>query len=380
MSGILVATSAPAPHLQDVTAYLLHSGWCLTNRSTRWATYARGVDGDALSIEVPLVTQAPDYPRAVETLLRDLERVESRPAAAILRDILRTTVDAVRLSLSGTATRDGTIDLEGGRLAHQAARDLLLAAACSAIAPRSVYSRRKPDDAMAFLRRARFGPSEYGSFVITLEAPLPPQLQEPSGAELWDAPFERKVTTTLAVAVAGSLSAMQEAAATGKLAPFQERTALGVSANLCEALADLMDAAQAEALSADFSFATARPVPDGTPRSVRLPADAVPVFRAAARAMKAQAEWPGTEVAGPVIKLSRETAGAGGRVVLHADVDGRTRPVRVDLGREDYQRAIEAHAKGRLVRAVGDLVQERAALVLRNLRQFVLEADVEGVD
>ena len=61
MSGIIITASAPTPHLQDVTAYLLHSGWQLASRSARWATYLKTISGDAIALDVPLVTQAPVF-------------------------------------------------------------------------------------------------------------------------------------------------------------------------------------------------------------------------------------------------------------------------------------------------------------------------------
>jgi hypothetical protein len=54
------------------------------------------------------------------------------------------------------------------------------------IDPRPVFPKRKPEDAMDLLDRARFGQTEVGSFVLTLECTIAPRLQQPLLADEGD--------------------------------------------------------------------------------------------------------------------------------------------------------------------------------------------------
>ena len=62
-------------------------------------------------------------------------------AGALVADPFR--IDVVRLALEGATTRDGGLPVESGPATFQAARDLLLAAAGSAVEPNQGRSRRQ---------------------------------------------------------------------------------------------------------------------------------------------------------------------------------------------------------------------------------------------
>lgn len=371
------AAAVPSPG--EVAAYLLQEAWTFQRADASWAVYAKTVGGEPVELEVPQQAAARDYARAVSVLLSDLARLEQRDPSAVLRDVRASSLDIVRLAVEGSSTRDGRISVEAGRRVYEAARDLLLAAACSVLDARPVFPRRKPDEAMSLLGRARFGETELGSFVLTMECAVPPRLQASlldDDADA-DAPFERKTCLRLADALLATEVAARESAASGRVEPFRERSQRGVSANLCEAVAEILDATAGEALRAGFSFASRRPVRRDAPRSVTFSADTVPTLREAAARLRDEARYPATEVQGPVWQLKRPTTSGSGEAVLRADVDGRMGSVKLRLEEADYARAIDAHRDGSLLRCTGDLQREGRSWVLlypRDLRT-VLEGD-----
>lgn len=359
---VTVARPAAVPAPDEVAAWLRQAGWVHRESTDRWALFEADRLGDRVAIEVPLRSGAPDYPRAFGVLLRDLAAVERRDEAGLLEDIHASTVDVVRLALEGQATRDGRMPVEAGRRVFGAARDLLLAAACSVVDPRPAYATRKAERAMSVVEQARFGQTKVGSFVLTLETSIPPRL-DPAlfDDEDVDAPMERKATVRLARAVAAAELATRGSSASGTLAPYEERTGLGVSANLCDALAELLEAAKADTLRASFSFAPRRPVARDVPRSTIFSADMAPTLRSAASALRDVAPMPGLEILGNVVQLESEYAAEGGGVLLRGVVEGRMMRVRVRLTSAGYAVAMEAHTKGALVRCVGDLARGAGA-------------------
>lgn len=370
---------AAAPNPSELVAYLRQQGWALVSVNADWAVCTQYVDGEAIVIEVPQQAAARDYARAVSVLLDDLARLERRSAANVLRDVKATSVDVVRIAIDGSSTRDGRIAVEAGRRVYEAARDLLLSAACSVIDPRPVFAKRKPEEAMRLLNTARFGQTEVGSFVLTIECSVAPRLQQPliEDEDDTDAPFERKACVRLARATVAAEVATRESAASGSIEPFQRGAKQGVSANLCDAIAEMLDSTNAEALTLGFSFASRRPLVRTVPRLVVFSSDTSAVLREAAARLRDEASYPATEVVGTVVRLDSHNLTVGGDAVLRAEWDGRVRPVKVTLDAEGYARAIQAHGERALIRMVGDLVREGRSWCLRNPREFTTVSDVD---
>lgn len=262
---------------------------------------------------------------------------------------------------------------------YGAAYDLLLSAACSVINPRPVFANRKPDEAMRLLGRAYFGQTEVGSFVLTMECTIAPGLQRTllGDEDGPDEPFERRVCIMLAQALQGAEAATRESAASARLDPFASRAEAGVSADLCDAVAEVIEATSADALRASFSFAARRRLAVNVPRQVVFSSDTAPILREAAARLRNESTYPETELVGPVVKLDSSDATRGGDVVLKALIDGRYRSVRVALPPEPYQKAIDAHREHLLVRCTGELAREGRSLALRNATDFLALADSE---
>src|SRR5438445_10304022 len=164
--------------------------------------------------------------------------------------------------------------------AFQHMRDLMLAAACAAVAPKQVFAKRKPDQAMKYLREARIGQTQRGSYVITVLSPVPPVLLAGNQAvllpEVEDEPFSRKTVRTLADAWAATTEGVQSAASSGKLDLLTKGVARGVSANLCEAILGLHEGSGARGVEFSFSWAPSRGAPQNIKSAQWLQTDSMP--------------------------------------------------------------------------------------------------------
>jgi hypothetical protein len=181
-----------------VSAYLRSTGWELLESKRSWARFRIVLDGQEIVLEVSSNGQAADYARRFHELVQDLQLIEHRSAEALVRDIRASASDVIRLRLTGNLA-SGRIPVELGARAFQCTRDLLLAAACATLDKRPVYSRKKPAAAMDYLRRVSFGPTEGGSFVLTVESSVPPRLEgsaaDPALAD--HEPFERAAASSM---------------------------------------------------------------------------------------------------------------------------------------------------------------------------------------
>jgi hypothetical protein len=161
-------------------------------------------------------------------------------------------------------------------------------------------------EAMKLLDRARFGQTEVGSFVITIECSVAPTLQASLLDDDVDAPMERKAIARLAIGLVATQTAMVESLTSGGIAAFEKRTREGVSANLCDAIAEMLEATNAESVKTSFAFAANRPVKKSFPQSVTFTADSAGTLREAATQMRATTSYLGIELLGPVFKLQRD--------------------------------------------------------------------------
>lgn len=365
-------TGVPTP--AELAAYLKQAAWTNTKADSHWAEYSKSIEGEKVTLEVPQRVAARDYYRAVAVLIQDLSRLEQRKTGLLVKEIRTSTVDVIRLGLSGASTQDGGIPIDAGRRVYSAARDLLLAGACSVVEPRAVFVKRKPDEAMALLSRARFGQTEVGSFVLTMECSVPPQLGQLAlvDADDPDAPFERKTSLLLARALQNTENAVRRSTAADSLDPFRESIASGVSANLCDAIAEMLDATSADVLRAGFSFASRRPVDLLVPRSVSFSADTSEILREASKQLRDEASYPNTEFEGTVVKLNSQDSSTGGEVVLRGVVDGSSRNIRVSLSALAYETAIRAHKDGSLVGCTGDLARVGRSWALASPHAFTV--------
>jgi len=378
-TDLIIPQRAATPTPGEVTAYLRATGWFASVVNERWAEYRRQLDdGDAV-VEVPQRAQAPDYARVVLRVLDYLAELERRPVATVHQDIRSIATDRVRLRLEGPGIVAGRLSVEAGWQVYEAARDLLLAAACAAHRTAAVFPRRKPGESMAVLDHARFGLAEVGSFVLNIESDVAPALQQPLVDATNDpsAPAERKATIQLARALHAAQAATHDAIARGELTSFKHSVASGVSANLCDAIADMITASDATSLDASVTFATRRPVATELQQRASFTAEARDVLRAAAKELRQETSYYGIEVAGLVRRLESGNVAKRGVVVLHGVVDGRARPVRVDLAPSDYQIAVTAHGQGQMVECVGDLERQGRSWVLLNHRHFRIIEDPE---
>ena len=311
--------------------------------------------------------------------------MEQRRDEEVVRDLLATGSDLIRVRAPSRDAASGSLPLEAAVAFVERSRDMMLAAACSAINKRSYFATRKPVQATDYLSKVRMGQTERGSYVLTILSPVAPALvsegELPLGLEPAE-PYERRVTRTLAEGLAALGSAARQAASSGGMAAFQQAVALGVSANLCEAIAGLSAVSPGEGLDVSVAWSPARTVNQGVPSRIILGSDTIPLIQEAARLFKDTAPVDDIELQGFVTRLSRGPSDESGEITLEGPVDGELRRVAVELtDKKVYALAVRAHEHRARVGCLGNLIRQGQgrSFRLQNPRYLrLLEADDEG--
>jgi hypothetical protein len=143
---------------------------------------------------------------------------------------------------------------------------------------------------------------------------------------------------------------------------FDQEIEDGLSANLCEALIKL--AGEKSRLDGRLAlrvrWALTRPTGERA-TTVEIERGEISRLHEIAEILKRIEPIPDATVRGPVVRLAREPGEEHGRIEIHADIDGRTKLVRILVDLSDYQLAWTAHVGDREIAATG--VLERAGKV-----------------
>lgn len=374
---------AALSHL-ELRAYLLARGWREEGRlGDKAQVLARHVAAENVEILLPLREDLGDYLSRMTEAVHVLAQVEQRPEHSILADLSLAGCDVVRVRAAESAD-NGTISLLSGVTLYTQARELLLAAACTAQSPRPVFHSRKPQAALDYLANVRMGQSERGSYVATLLSPVDPALrpgsQIPLSPEVDQDPYERAVTKTLVRALKAARQAVTEAIATDGFEAFQSRVEHGVSANLCEALADLVDSTGT--VDIGVTWAQVRPVHGekaSAPVRVEFTRTAGKVLHEAARQFRSREPLLEQVLIGWVTRLGRGPDDERGAASLSLLVDGKPKTAKVTgLGQAEYGKLAQANVERKAVSCEGDLYRVGRGYELRNARSITLLSNEDG--
>src|SRR6266550_1453470 len=164
----------------DLITYLRATGWHLATRSERVSYWEKAVPQGTGTFEVlvPLRAEFGDFAARISDILETLEAVETRSQLEIFNELITASADVIRVRThSRTGEDEGSLSLEDGVTAHERVREMILAAACATISRRALFAKRKPELAMAYLKKLRLGQTERGSYVFTLISPVLPALR-----------------------------------------------------------------------------------------------------------------------------------------------------------------------------------------------------------
>lgn len=361
----------------NIATYLQQKGWQREDAFAGDASYWRmKTDRGLCEVLVPFNIKYGDYALRLAEAVALIANVEQRPPEQVLSDLLMGSSDLFRLRVSSPAAQDGTLPLELGVHLIEHAQGLMSAAACSALRPAAQIPSRRPNEAQEYLRGLRLGQTEKGSFVLTIQSPIPPQLSgQLSLLPDLEQPFARRVTMALAKGLEAVSFAVTRTLSTSSVVHFSEFIVSGLSANLCDAIAGLISETGAERLELGLTWSTVRPAPRDLPTKFTFDRSVPDILREGSRWLRETSPRNDFELSGLVTALRRDDVQGPGLVTVTGLVDGSLRKVQVSLEGQDYDFAVRAHKDFLPVRMEGELVRESRAMLLRNARSIGLESD-----
>ena len=215
------------------------------------------------------------------------------------------------------------------------------------IRPEALHPQRTIKRIDNFLKGCRVGQTERGSFVATILAPVPPEIQPTltnldAGQFQLEQPFSRQVTTRLM----SSLGLVSGAIQTGRADRLLDAVPQGISANLCDALIMMKPPGDESCLDIRVTWARTRPhLPSDVPQLVSFPQEQFAVIEEVGRQLRTRVTARPERYQGKVLSVKKALRPlmpeVAGRMVMAADVSGTPARVKVDLRADEFALACD---------------------------------------
>ena len=317
--------------------YLTFRDWTLVEYAmvTDIAILHKTVDGQVEEIVVPRDQEFADYFQGIIEVIRRISLYEKRSMEGVLRDLLASHSDVLRIRITGKNVEGGSIPLLDERAIMDGFKKVLTASACYIIEPRSFYSKLQRSEAEQLLRNCRLGTSEAGSYIINVQIPLyDVEYSQNKGV---NKPFARKVAEYLMKSLNRVVAYVEQQNVANVVNVDKD---FELNANLCLGLVE-MDLGESKTnLDFQMSWCSDVPVAADVPAKVTIYDNYVPSIAKLALSLKPVKEATENTFIGKITSLNgmeNENGEMEGDVVFSLLVDEESLKAKGFLPTEIYR-------------------------------------------
>ena len=343
---------------KQIIDYLHAKGWkvlpFIDGKGDAWTL--KNDPGEEFEILIPSTKTLKDYDLRIKEALETIAVSEKRSVKEVFKNIISFNSDILRIHFEGLETKDGKIPMENGVHLFEQTEKLLLSAACSAVSKKAIFASRKPNKALDYIKKVKFGQTEDGSYIVTVYSPIPSPNQTVITKDA-DKFFERKVLKTLAIAMETIDETSLEVLERGNFESFKKLESKGVSANLCEAITAMRSNDNTAKIDFNISWSSNFEEPSNIKSTFEFGPNNIPILEIVAKHLRETNPIDDFELEGHIIELKRPELedGPGTAVIKSHTEDFEGKNIHLELNAEDYRTAIEAHKKYRIIKCVGRL-------------------------
>ncbi len=200
-----------------------------------------GASSGMVNIIIPAKETFEDYYLRLEESIRLLSEIENKPVADMIEEIMKPNVDKLQIRVISDIATEGSIPLSYAATFVANLRELIVSAACAEENPEPYYNRALKN-AIKYADSVRFGQTQKGSFIATIESYVPLKaanfLQSEVSQEVEEEqiPFQRRVMQRIQHGIAQLESAIMD----GNIdLVIKDGYKTGLTANMCESLLKL---------------------------------------------------------------------------------------------------------------------------------------------
>ncbi len=348
--------------------YLNDTGW------TQWKTKRNYIkvfqkikeDGEGFQVTIPLDKELLDYKEAIYEAIETVAFVEEQSTEQLLLFLLNPNTDILKIRLDKRGVEAGNILFDDAINIYENAKKLIAATAQDIVHPKKYHQGRMDDDISKFINKCRFGQTEIGSYVVSIVCPFA-ELDETEGykqlsifseEEECAEPLTRKVTNRIMENIS-FIKTNIDAGSYDQL--VRENESDKISVNFYEALNGLNLNEEGTNLEFMAQWSPAVKENRSSKDRITLSYDYYQPISNAIGKMRESVNTK-TRIVGRINRLESmpdiSKRKSGKISVVYLDEDDKRRTVSVNLNKEDYDRAIEAHERGRYIEIIGELKKQ----------------------
>lgn len=352
--------------------YLRDTGWIqFQSKRTNVKIFQLELETEFFQVIIPVEKCLNDYKQAMYKAIETVAAAEQKSVEQVMLYLLNPNSDILKIRLEKKDIETGNILFDDAIRLYENAKKLLAATALDILHPKKYHQGRMDDTILKFLSNCRFGQTEIGSYVVSVVCPFAEldedtnykQLSIFSDEERCAESLTRKVTSRIMNNIVEIKNQINNGNMDCLLSKKEETL---ISANFYEALNGLN--LDSEGTDVEF-IAEWSPVVKNTTCSenrIMLSHNYYQPIETLISKLKEEKN-KSTRIIGRIKKLESspdvEKRTMGKATLVYLDENDRKKSVTAKLKKNDYDKAIEAHACGSHVEIIGELTGGRNATI-----------------
>lgn len=325
--------------------------------------FQKKCNGKLYQIKIPCTRDFCDYSEAIYNVANIIALTEEKSTEQIILELLNPLSDIIRVRHIGPDVENGSILIENGITLYESAKKLLTYAALDTLSYKKIYKGRTPDNISAFLGQCKYGQTEFGSYVISLVCPFVKvednkvqQLSIFSENENSAYSFTRKVTKK----VIDSIETIKNTIDAGlDLSTLVESSENPISISFMDSLTNLNIESEDSTLEITIKWAPTIKLNRSSVCKTIISHDYYVPIKTLVERYKSEDANKSVNIVGRIGKLiaspNIEDRKNGQAQLVYIDENSSAKKIMLELGKDEYDVAIQAHLTGRTIKACGEI-------------------------
>lgn len=359
----------------DLKDFLRSRGWSLIDAAFHDGLYVLNNEQyKRRQLGFPIDDSAVDYADCVETVISKLVEIENTSCRNLLSELSEMKDDTIGFRIVDNRDERAFISLNYALDAIKGAKDMLLAAACSAVKPQIHHPKMNRQEAQQMVENSRFRHTETGSFVIKVSTPVK-ALDVYSDVFENTTPFVRQATLLINQSVHQLVTAIQTDKMEQLITEVKQEEKPLLSTNLCKALLNFQEENNHADLYLNFQWASIIAKPSTVTNSIKIQKDYYSRIEDIRKELKNYEIDKEDIFVGTVEQLlgnlDQNEQRAGDVLLDLYQQDGESIRVRVNLKAEWHDLAIEAYKNaGYYIQIKGRLMAGNQPRIMKDVAFF----------
>lgn len=311
-----------------------------------------------LEIIQPLSEDFLDYYQRMYEAIKTLSDFEQRPITRTIEDIVNFDSDLVKIRVISPDVDSGSIPIDDGVMLFEKAKDLLISSSLSTFKKKRTYSGKWPSEVKKFLNNLKLGQTERGSYIVNVIAPIISFYDDEDSEEghpETNTSITRLISNNLAKSLKATNIAIEEYEKTKNPLCFEKVISSGVNANLCDALIGISGLKRNRDIEVSINLASSEEDSQNMIKDHKFLSHHIPILDIASQYFKGNFTLQNYMVYGLVTRMDHESDDDYGIIRVNSTVYGKSKNITIQLGLEDYWKAVSAHKPKLPVACYGEL-------------------------